>query len=103
MIVARAEALTVERVLSRRECVIAVGEGELRGDALAAALHADLFLLRDDAALFVDSPRAWSGVVWRMGRSAARLVWAGHSCLAHTEFLAADALRHGLCAALVPI
>lgn len=96
MIVARAEALTVERVLSRRECVIAVGEGELRGDALAAALHADLFLLRDDAALLVDSPRAWSGVVWRMGTKAMRLS-------GQTGISASQALRHGLCDALVPI
>ena len=93
MIVARADELDLERVMARRECIVAVGEGELRGDALACALHADFFVLRDDATLVVDTPRAWSGVVWRIGRKALLL-------LGQTRMSAQQARRHALCDAL---
>ena len=73
MIVARASELDLRRVLSRDEAIIAVGEGELRGDPLACALHADLLVLAADARIFVDTPAAWSGIVWRMGREALML------------------------------
>ena len=92
MIVAGANELDLERVVSRRECVIAVGEGELRGDALACALHSDYFVLRQDAAITVDTPRAWSGVVVRIGRRALRLM--------STKLTAIEARRHALCDAL---
>ena len=89
--------MTLEAVLARRECVIAIGEGELRGDALACALYSDYFVMRDDATLIIDTPRAWSGVVWRL--------WARHSCLAllasgQTRMSASHARRHALCDAL---
>ena len=73
MIVARASELDFRRVLARDEAVIAVGEGELRGDALACALHADWLVLASDVRIIIDTPRAWSGVVWRMGRGALAL------------------------------
>jgi len=73
MIVARASELELRRVLSRDEAIIAVGEGELRGEALACALHSDLLVLAVDTRIFVDSPAAWSGIVWRMGRGALML------------------------------
>jgi len=50
-----------------------VGEGELRGDPLACALHSDLLVLAADTRVLVDTPAAWSGIVWRMGRGALML------------------------------
>ncbi len=73
MIVARASELELRRVLGRDEAVIAVGEGELRGDALACGLHSDLLVLASDTRIVLDTPHAWSGVVWRMGRAALML------------------------------
>ncbi|HEX7190464.1 MAG TPA: hypothetical protein VF381_02725 [Thermoanaerobaculia bacterium] len=73
MIVARASELDLRRVLSRDEAIIAVGEGELRGDALACALHSDWLVLASDVRIVLDTPHAWSGAVWRMGRRALTL------------------------------
>ena len=70
MIVARASELDLRRVLGRDEAIIAVGEGDIRGDALACALHADLLVLSSDTRISLDTPAAWSGMVWRMGRKA---------------------------------
>lgn len=86
------EAPVLHSILNRRECVIVFGEGELRGDALACALHADYFVLHPDATLVIDTAHAWSGVVWRMGRRALRLT--------QTTLTAEDALRHALCDAV---
>jgi hypothetical protein len=74
MIIARAAELDLRSVLARDEMIIAVGEGELRGDVLACALHSDWLVLAADAEIIVDTPRAWSGVVWRMGRQALTLL-----------------------------
>ena len=73
MIVARVSELDLRRVLSRDEAIIAVGEGELRGEPLACALHSDLLVLAADTRVLVDTPAAWSGIVWRMGRGALML------------------------------
>jgi len=70
MIVARAAELDLRRVLGRDEAIVAVGEGELRGDPLACALHCDLLVLANDTRIAVHTPAAWSGMVWRMGRRA---------------------------------
>ena len=70
MIVARTSELDLRSVLRRDEAIIAVGEGELRGDALACGLHSDLLVLAGDAQIVLDTPAAWSGAVWRMGRRA---------------------------------
>jgi hypothetical protein len=70
MIVARASELDLRRVLSRDEAIVAVGEGDLRGDPLACALLSDYLVLASDTLLTLDTPRAWSGAVWRMGRAA---------------------------------
>jgi hypothetical protein len=70
MIVARASELELRRVIAREEAIIAVGEGELRGDALACGLHSDLLVLAGDTRIVLDTPAAWSGAVWRMGRRA---------------------------------
>ena len=74
MIVARASELDLRRVLARDEAIIAVGEGELRGEALACGLHSDLLVLASDTRITLDTPAAWSGVVWRMGRRAMTLL-----------------------------
>jgi enoyl-CoA hydratase/carnithine racemase len=84
--------LDLEWIIGRRECVIVLGERELRGDAVACALHSDYFVMHADATLVIDTPRAWSGVVWRMGRRALRLTG--------TTLTAADAKRHALCDAV---
>ena len=76
MIVARASELDLRRVIARDEAIIAVGEGELRGDALACALHSDLLVLARDTRVILDTSAAWSGAVWRMGRRALTLLLA---------------------------
>ena len=91
MIVARADELRLENILARTECIIAIGEGELHGDALACALHSDYFILRDDALIVIDAARAWSGVIWRIGSRALRLLANG------TRLPARDAHQQGLC------
>ena len=83
--------IALDAILGRRECIVVMGEGELRGDALACALHSDYFVMHPDATLVIDSPRAWSGVVWRMGRKALRL---------QTTLNATEAKRHALCDAV---
>jgi hypothetical protein len=89
MIIARAAEVDLDRVIARRECIITIGEGELRGDALAAALHSDYFVMGEDATLVIDTPRAWSGAVWRIGT---RALW-----LIGKTLTAAEARRHALC------
>jgi hypothetical protein len=88
----QAGAPTLHWILSRRECIIILGAGELRGDALACALHSDYFVMHPDATLVIDTPRAWSGVVWRMGRRALRLT--------DTTLDVTEARRHALCDAV---
>lgn len=74
MLIARATELHLRRVLGRDEMIVAAGEGELSGDALACALHSDWLVLASSARLVIDTPSAWSGVVWRMGRGALALL-----------------------------
>lgn len=89
------ERASVEEIAGRRELVLAWGSGTLRGNALAAALHCDWLMLREGTRLAIDSPRAWSGAVWRIGRGAFRfLSWGG-------PIEAGAALAHGLCDAVV--
>ena len=76
MIVARASELDLRRVLARDEAIIAVGEGELRGGALACGLHSDLLVLAAGTRIALDTAQAWSGAVWRMGRAALMLCLA---------------------------
>jgi enoyl-CoA hydratase/carnithine racemase len=65
---------------------------DLSGDALAAALFADWFALTDGATIVIDSPRAWAGVVWRIGARAHKL-----HLLRGTSLTAAEAFRERLC------
>jgi enoyl-CoA hydratase/carnithine racemase len=66
--------------------------GELRGDVLADALFADWLALDDDATLTIDTPRAWAGVVWRIGARAHKL----HLTLGR-RLTAAEAFQQRLC------
>jgi enoyl-CoA hydratase/carnithine racemase len=77
--------------------LVIVGEGEVDGDAL----YADYLILRQDAVLVIDSPRAWGGAVWRIGRRALLLMIAGGGAGA-PRITAPEALRHGLCDEVVP-
>ena len=64
-------------------------------DVSGEALFADYLILRDDDTLVIDSPRAWAGVVWRIGSRALLL-------LGRERITAAEALGHGLCDEVVP-
>ena len=63
---------TLDPLLERSDCVIAMGEGEVKGLAAAALLFADYAVLRRSATLAIDVPEAWAAVVWRLGRAALR-------------------------------
>ena len=73
MIVRRAEKLSVEEVVSRREMVVAVADGEIT----PAALLADWLVAGADAALDWSSPRTLGALVWRIGSQALRLYALG--------------------------
>ena len=62
----------LDALLERRDCVVAFGDGEIRGVAAAALLFADYAVLRRGATLTVDSAEGWAAVVWRLGRGALR-------------------------------
>jgi len=87
----------LDELLSRRDLVITVGEGELRGSAAAAALFAGWSVLCDGATIVLDTPAAWAGAAWRIGDRAYAL-WLGGL----TELDAQRALKEGLCDAVVP-
>jgi len=87
----------LDELVASRELVIAVGEGELRGPAAAAALFAGWSVLNDGATLVLDTPAAWAGAAWRIGDRAYKLWLSGR-----TTFDASTALQEGLCDAVVP-
>jgi enoyl-CoA hydratase/carnithine racemase len=91
-------AADTEAVASRRELTIAFATGVFRGRALAAALHCDWLAIEESATLVIDSPRAWSGAIGRIG---ARGAWRLH-LLGRTTLTAGDAVREELADALVP-
>ena len=66
------DAGALDDLLARTDLTIAMGEGEIAGIAAAALLFADYAVLRGGARLIVDTPEAWAGVVWRLGRRALR-------------------------------
>jgi len=96
--VAQCTPRELDELLARRDLVITVGEGELRGSAAAAALFAGWSVLYDGATIVLDTPAAWAGATWRIGDRAYTLWLAGA-----TEFDAKSAFREGLCDAVVPI
>ena len=95
---ARFDARAVEEIAARRDFAIAVAAGRLRGHALAAALQCDWLALDADASMDIDTPAAWGGVAWRIGRRALRL----HLMTGDRLLTAAEAFREGLADAVVP-
>jgi hypothetical protein len=93
--VAQCTPRELDELLARRDLVIAIGEGELRGTAAAAVMFAGWAILRGDATLVLDTPAAWAGATWRLGRRACALWLAGTS-----SFDANSALDEGLCDAV---
>src|SRR4051794_18820940 len=98
MIVVRSDELdgAFDRVIARREAVIAIGTAELRGRSAAALMHSDWAVMSDGATIVLDSAEAWSGAVWRIGRRAVGLLLDGGAIDAD------HALRRGLADAIVP-
>lgn len=78
------DARALEELLGRSDCVVAIGEGELRGLAAAAFLFADYAVMLRGATVILDEPEAWAGAVWRVGRRA----------IALEETFTADAARN---------
>ena len=68
MIVRRAEELSVDEVIGRREMIVAVAEGEIT----AAALLADWLVMRPGATLYCTSAEVLGALVWRIGSAALR-------------------------------
>jgi hypothetical protein len=64
----------LEELLGRSDLVVAFGDGDVRGFAAAALLFADYAVLRRGATLTVDTPEAWAGAAWRLGRET--LAWS---------------------------
>ena len=74
MIIRRAEQLSVDDVLARREMVVAVADGEIT----AAALLADWLVAGADARLAIAGDGALLGaLVWRVGSAALRFYACG--------------------------
>jgi enoyl-CoA hydratase/carnithine racemase len=94
---AELQTADVECIAASRELTIAFATGLLRGRALAAALHCDWFAIEENAMFDIDSPRAWSGAIGRIGVRAFRLL-----LMDRTTLNAEDAVREGLADALVP-
>jgi len=80
----------LEDLLGRTGLVVAFGAGELSGLAAAALLFADYAVLDRDALLVIDTPAAWSGVVWRLGRRAMRLFVRDEHRIAASEAIALE-------------
>ena len=70
MIVIAAEGIEPERVADSHECTIVFASGETRGAAATSLLLADYAVMAPSSVLHIDSPAAWAGVIWRIGRDA---------------------------------
>ena len=64
------DARGLDDLIECRAFVVAEGEGELRGPAAAAFLFADYAALHRGGTVRLDSPLAWAGAVWRVGKRA---------------------------------
>jgi hypothetical protein len=92
---AHCTARELDELLARRDLVIALGEGELRGPAAAAVMFAGWAILGGDAKLVLDTSAAWAGAAWRIGGRGYALWLAGM-----TSLDAKSALDAGLCDAI---
>lgn len=66
------DARALEQLLGRTDCTVAFADGKVRGVVAAALLFADYAVLHSEAVLVVDTPEAWAGAAWRLGRGALR-------------------------------
>jgi hypothetical protein len=82
-------------LVTRRDFVLAIGDGELRGVAAAALLSADFAILSPDATLHIDTPQAWGAIAWRIRHRAFALYLGGT-----TTFDSGAAFEAGLCDAI---
>src|SRR5262245_25196729 len=73
VIVRRAEDLSIEEVVARREMIVAVADGEIT----AAALLADYVIAGAEAHLDWSSAQTLGALVWRIGPAALRLYALG--------------------------
>lgn len=87
-----------EDLAAHREATVAFATGHLGGRAAAAALHCDWLAIEEGSVIDIDSPRAWSGAIGRIGARAYRLHLLGRARLS-----AEDAVREGLADTLVPV
>ena len=62
------DAGALGEILARTDCVVAFGDGEVRGIAAAALLFADYAVLAARSTLVVDTPEAWAAATWRLQR-----------------------------------
>jgi hypothetical protein len=92
-----ADRAMLDSVLSRREAVIAIAAGELRGLGATAALHSDWCALSADGAISLDCAESWGAAVWRIGRKAVGLLLHGAEPIG-----ARDAIGYGLVDVIVP-
>ena len=74
------DADALGELLGRTDLTVAYAGGEVRGLTAAALLFADYAVLQRGATLVVDTPEAWAGVAWRLGRKA--LAWHVRGALA---------------------
>jgi hypothetical protein len=90
------DARELAELVASRELVIAAGAGEMRDLALAALLVSDYAVLDSGAVLVIDSPEAWAGAAWRLGRGVMALLLEGNGPQPVT-LSAAEAVARGLC------
>jgi enoyl-CoA hydratase/carnithine racemase len=84
-------------VVTRSDGVLTIAGGSLRGEALEACLLSDWLALLPGTELDLTGPLPSAGLVWRIGRKSLQLLMSGPSAMPATE-----ALRTGLCDAIVP-
>jgi enoyl-CoA hydratase/carnithine racemase len=94
---AELDTVDLEVIAAHAELTASFAVGKLRGRAAAAALHCDWLAIEAGAVIDIDSPRAWSGAIGRIGARAYRLHLLGRATLN-----AEDAVREGLADVLVP-
>ena len=92
------DTVDLEAITSHPEMTAGFGGSVLRGRAAAAALHCAWLAIEEGSVIDIDSPRAWSGAVGRIGARAYRLYLLGWARLE-----AQEAVREGLADILVPV
>ncbi|HUR80060.1 MAG TPA: hypothetical protein VM733_04810 [Thermoanaerobaculia bacterium] len=68
------DAGALGELLARTDCVVAFGDGDIRGVAAAALLFADYAVIAKGAALIIDTNEGWAAAAWRLRRRT--IAWA---------------------------